>query len=902
MHTSRDIRQQFIDFFCKKHNHVFVPSSPVVPFNDPTLLFTNAGMNQFKPYFLGMEKPPYKRVANTQKCIRAGGKHNDLDDVGKDTYHHTFFEMLGNWSFGDYFKKEAIFWAWELLTEVWKIDPARLHVTVFEGDEENNIPRDEEAAHFWREIGVPPHHIHYGSKKDNFWEMGDTGPCGPCTEIHYDRTEDKSGGSLVNKGSDKVIEIWNLVFIQFNRNEDQSLTPLPEKHVDTGMGFERICAVLQGKLSNYDTDIFSPLFAAIQRIANAPPYTGRLDDRKDVAYRVIADHIRALTFALTDGATIGNTGRDYVLRRILRRAERYGVQYLGTKEPFLHLLVPVVVEQMGDVFPELRKNPQHVQDQIQDEEKVFLRTLHRGIRLFEQIAEDTRRSGSDTIRGEDAFKLHDTYGLFIDITQQMAAEEGLNVDIKGFEEAMQQARTKAREAGKKYHLSAIRGELPATDDHYKYHAASLTARILGWLHDNRVNTEGVVPQGVTLALLLDRTNFYAEQGGQVGDTGLIRSRQGDAAFVVEDTQRLGDAILHIGHLQSGEMHVGQEVELTYHPARRLAIMRNHTATHLLNHALRKVLGPHVEQKGSLVDDAKTRFDFTHDKPLTFEQIRQIERYVNEIIQADQPVRAVVKPLALAREIPGVRAVFGEKYPDPVRVVIVGTQSPEHVTSEHSAEFCGGTHVAHTGQIGCFKIFSQEAVAKGVRRITAVTGPVAFDLFQRRTSMLEDIAVQLQCRPEEVMERIIGMQDQLRKLQEQVKKSSTTDLTSLIDQKLQDAPSIGPTRLIIAQLPDDTSIEAVRIQVDRLKQKCPSAVLVFGWIDNHGKVALLAAVTSDLVQKGIQANALIKELAAVLGGGGGGKPDFAQAGGKWPEKLPETLQLAEQWARNRLIRL
>lgn len=899
MHTSRDIRQQFIDFFCKKYNHVFVPSSPVVPFNDPTLLFTNAGMNQFKPYFLGTEKPPYKRVANTQKCIRAGGKHNDLDDVGKDTYHHTFFEMLGNWSFGDYFKKEAIVWAWELLTEVWKIEAARLHVTVFEGDEENGVPRDEEAAHYWREIGVPPHHIHYGSKKDNFWEMGDTGPCGPCTEIHFDRTEDKSGGSLVNKGSDKVIEIWNLVFIQFNRNEDQSLTPLPEKHVDTGMGFERICAVLQGKLSNYDTDIFSPLFAAIQLIANAPPYTGRLDDRKDVAYRVIADHIRALTFALTDGATIGNTGRDYVLRRILRRAERYGVQYLGTREPFLHRLVPVLVEQMGDVFPELRRNPQHVQDQIHEEEKIFIRTLHRGIKLFEQIAEETRRSGSDTIRGEDAFKLHDTYGLFIDITQQMAAEEGLHVDIKGFEEAMRQARTKAREAGKKYHLTAIHGELPVTDDHYKYHAASLTARIVGWLHENRANTEGVVPQGITLALLLDRTNFYAEQGGQVGDTGFIRSLHDDAVFVVEDTQRLGDAILHIGHLQTGEMHVGQEVELTYDQARRWAIMRNHTATHLLNHALRKVLGQHVEQKGSLVDDAKTRFDFTHDKPLTFEQIRQIERQVNETIQADQPVTAVVKPLALAREIPGVRAVFGEKYPDPVRVVIVGTQSPEHVTWEHSAEFCGGTHVAHTGQIGCFKIFSQEAVAKGVRRITAVTGPVAFDLFQRRTSMLEDIAVQLQCRPEEVMERIIGMQDQLKKLQEQVKKSSTTDLTSLLDQKLQDAPSIGQTRLIIAQLPDDTSIEAIRIQVDRLKQKCPSALLVFGWIDHHGKAALLAAVTSDLVEKGIEANALIKELAAVLGGGGGGKPDFAQAGGKWPEKLPATLQLAEQWARNRL---
>ena len=896
MFTSKEIRQQFIDFFCKRYNHVFVPSSPVVPYNDPTLLFTNAGMNQFKPYFLGTEKPPYKRVVNTQKCIRAGGKHNDLDDVGKDTYHHTFFEMLGNWSFGDYFKREAITWAWELLTEVWRIDPLRLHVTVFEGDPENNIPRDEEAARYWRDVGVPVHHIHYGGKKDNFWEMGDTGPCGPCTEIHFDRTSDKSGSQLVNTGTDLVIEIWNLVFIQFSRNEDQSLATLPENHVDTGMGFERICAVLQNKISNYDTDVFVPLFTAIQRITGAPPYTGCLTDHKDVAYRVVADHIRALTFALTDGAAIGNIGRDYVLRRILRRAERYGVQYLDTREPFLYKLVPIIVEQMGDVFPELRRNPEQVQVQIQDEEKAFLRTLHRGIKLFEQIAGETRRTGRDIISGEDAFKLHDTYGLFIDITQQMAAEKGLRVDVEGFENAMQQARTKAREASKKYHMMTISGELPQTDDHYKYIAAPITAQIVGWLQDNRVNAQGIIPQGISLALLLDRTNFHAEQGGQVGDTGHIRSLHGDATFRVEDTQRLGDTVLHIGYLQGGELRVGQEVELTYDLPRRQAIMRNHTATHLLNHALRKVLGAHVEQKGSLVDDTKTRFDFSHDKPLTLEQIRQIERHINEIIQADQPVIAVVKPLAAAREIPGIRAVFGEKYPDPVRVVLVGTHSPEHVTLDHSAEFCGGTHVAHTGQIGCFKILFQEAVAKGVRRITAVTGPAAFDLIQRRAFLLEDLAVQLQCRPEEVMVRIAGLQDQLKKLQEQLKKSSAHDLTSFVDKLLADAPLIGSTRLIIAQLPNDVPLDAVRAQIDRLRRKCPSALVVFGWIDSSGKVPLLAVVTPDLVAKGMQASTLVKQLATIVGGGGGGKADFAQAGGKSPEKLPEALQLAEQLGR------
>src|SRR5262245_42072019 len=450
MRSSSEIRQQFLDFFCKKYGHTNIPSSPVVPHDDPTLLFANAGMNQFKPYFLGTEKPPHKRVANTQKCIRAGGKHNDLDDVGKDTYHHTFFEMLGNWSFGDYFKKEAIAWAWELLTskEWWGVDPSRLHVTVFEGDEKNGIPRDDEAAGFWRAVGVPESHIHLGNKKDNFWEMGNTGPCGPCTEVHIDRTPDKSGAKLVNAGTDKVIEIWNLVFIQFNRNEDQSLTPLPAKHVDTGMGFERICSVLQGKNSNYDTDVFTPIFDAIRRVTNADPYTGKLDDLKDTAYRVIADHIRTLTFALTDGATIGNVGRDYVLKRILRRAERYGYQVLSTQEPFLHMLVPTVVEQFGDAFPELRRDPQKVRDQILDEEVAFLRTLKRGITLFNRIAAEMKKTGRTQVSGKEAFQLHDTHGVLIDITQQMAAENDYTVDVAGLEQAMAEAEATAREGGK----------------------------------------------------------------------------------------------------------------------------------------------------------------------------------------------------------------------------------------------------------------------------------------------------------------------------------------------------------------------------------------------------------------------------------------------------------------------
>jgi alanyl-tRNA synthetase len=901
MPSSAEIRKQFVEFFCQKHGHKNIPSSPVVPLGDPTLLFANAGMNQFKPYFLGTEKPPVTRVANTQKCIRAGGKHNDLDDVGKDTYHHTFFEMLGNWSFGDYFKKDAIAWAWELLTDVWKLDPTRLHVTVFEGDPDAGIPRDDEAAGFWKDVGVPPERIHLGNKKDNFWEMGNTGPCGPCTEIHYDATPDKSGGPLVNKGTDKVIEVWNLVFIQFNRNEDQSLTPLPAKHVDTGMGFERITKVIQGKASNYDTDIFQPIFAAIQKVTGAEPYSGKLEDLKDTAYRVIADHIRTLTFALTDGATIGNVGRDYVLRRILRRAERYGYQVLGTNEPFLHRLVPTVVDLMADAFPELRRNPEKVREQIYEEEASFLRTLRRGIVLFAKLVQQMKAEGRTVVAGDEAFKLHDTYGVLIDITQQMAAENGLTVDLDGYEKAMTEAQEKAKQGGKKFAVTAVKGELPPTDDSPKYASEIIEATVLGWVIDNTMVTSGVLKAGDDAALVLDRTNFYGEQGGQVGDTGSIHLSGGRkspeaADFEVTDTQRLGNTVLHLGTLHDGELRPGDRVTLQQTTTRRIDIMRNHTATHLLNLALKQILGGHVEQKGSLVDDAKTRFDFSQDKPITPEQLHEIERNVNRNVALDMFVHAREMPLEEAKKLPGVRAVFGEKYPDPVRVVMIGADDPAKVTADLSTEFCGGTHMPRTGLIGYFKITGTEAVAKGVRRITAVTGRPAYQEVQSRSALVDDLAAKFQCRPEELTARVDALQEQLKALQDQVKKGAAAGVAAAVDKLLESAPSLGATKLVVGRLPDGTDVEAVRTQIDRIRQKCGSAFIVLGWSDD-GKVPLIAALTADLVKKGLKASDIVKQVAALVGGSGGGKPDFAQAGGKDATKLPDALQKAEQLAKD-----
>ncbi len=895
MLTGNDIRQQFIDFFVQKHGHTAVPSSSVVPHDDPTLLFTNAGMNQFKDVFLGTGKRDYTRAVDTQKCIRAGGKHNDLDDVGKDTYHHTFFEMLGNWSFGDYFKKEAIAWAWELLTKVWELDKSRLHVTVFEGDAAEGLDRDDEAAELWRTVtDIDPSHIHLGNRKDNFWEMGETGPCGPCTEIHIDRTPDKSGGKLVNKGTADVIEIWNLVFIQFNRGADKKLTPLPARHVDTGMGFERVTAVLQGKASNYDTDVFAPIFAAIQKITGAPAYTGKLDDLKDTAYRVIADHIRALTFALTDGAVPSNEKRGYVLRSILRRAERFGRQYLSASRPFLHDLVPTVVEVMGGAFPELKRDPGRVAEVIREEEKDFLRNLDRGIKLFGEVVERTRTAGANTISGDDAFELHTTYGFFIDITDQMAGEVGMKVDRTAYEARMKVFRTQSGKDRKKIVITAVKGELPKTDDSPKYGGLSANAKVAGWVQDNAVIHSGKLQTGDEAALLVDRTNFYAEQGGQVGDTGTITT--GTGVFKVDDTQKLGDAVLHVGRVEDGWLEPGQQATLEVSGV-RADTMRNHTATHLLNWALRRVLGEHIEQKGSLVDPDKTRFDFAHAHPLKPQEVAEVERLVNEKIYADLPVSPTVMPLAEAKKIPGVRAVFGEKYPDPVRVLLIGAERPFEVTGEHSVEFCGGTHLNHTGQAGFFKIVSQEAVGKGVRRLIAVTGREAVATVQRLSSVVDELTGRFNCQPEDVARRIDGMQEEIKKLQQQLKKGSAGDLQAAADKLFAGAAEVSGAKVIVGEMPAGPE-EQVRGQVDRVKQKAGSAVVVVGWSDD-GKVQLIAAVSDDLVKKGVHAGKLIGQVAKVVGGGGGGKPTMAQAGGKDPSKLGEALQLALKLAKDQL---
>jgi alanyl-tRNA synthetase len=969
MPTANEIRQQFIDFFVKKHGHTFVPSSSVVPHDDPTLLFANAGMNQFKDVFLGTGTRPYKRAANTQKCIRAGGKHNDLEDVGKDTYHHTFFEMLGNWSFGDYFKKEAIRWAWELLTQVWKLDKSRLHATVFEGDPQQGLAADDEAAALWRsETDIDPSHIHKGSKKDNFWEMGETGPCGPCSEIHIDRTPDKGGGKLVNAGTADVIEIWNLVFIQFNRGPDGKLTPLPAKHVDTGMGFERITAVLQGKASNYDTDVFAPIMDAIGQLTGKK-YGGRLDDIHDIGFRVIADHLRMATFAITDGARPGNKKRDAVLRSVIRRAVRFGYQYFDLREPFVYKLVPVVVEQMSGAFPELDINRSKVAKIIQQEESDFFRTIQSGMERFgraqahtigraygkkhglEYVAVvggkvrwqggvgfvDWTTEGEDpswpfgkklrfkghpdvllpssrtelasfvvkecsiplVISGKDTFDLHTTYGFPPDLTLQMAQERGLRVDMEEYEKLMTEHEEKSRGQGKKNTYKSITwlSHPERTDDGFKYSHADkpLRAQLLCWIQNDQVQYAEKLPEEDEIALVLDRTSFYAEQGGQVGDKGWIISDTG--RFRVENTQRIGDAILHIGRTVEGRLLNKQDVELRVDPI-RADTMRNHTATHLLNWALRKVLGDHVEQRGSLVDAEKTRFDFTHDKPLSAEEIAEIERLVNEKIYADLPVTPVTMPLTEAEKIVGVRAVFGEKYPDPVRVLLIGPEKPEQATLEDSVEFCGGTHLNHTGQAGFFKIVAQELVGKGVRRVVAVTGREAVATVQRLSAVVDDLASRFNCQPEDLPRRVEALQEEVKKLQAQLRKGAASDLAGAGDRLLAQAVEANGAKIIVGEMPA-APIEQMRQQLDRLREKAKSAVVVIGWTD-EGKVGLLSLVTDDLGKKGLHAGKLIGEVAKVVGGKGGGPATgIAQAGGKDAAKLGEALQLAKRLAIEKL---
>jgi alanyl-tRNA synthetase len=968
--TSQEIRRQFIDFFVQKHGHTFVPSSPVVPHDDPTLLFTNAGMNQFKPYFLGVTKPPYPRAANTQKCIRAGGKHNDLDDVGRSRRHHTFFEMLGNWSFGDYFKRGAIEMAWELLTKVWGLDPTRLHVSCFEGDAAHGVPRDEEAAKIWKEVaGLPDDHIHYFGK-DNFWEMGETGPCGPCTEIYVDRTPDKSGGPQVNGTDPRVMEIWNLVFIQYNRDASGHVTTLPSQHVDTGMGLERICQVLQGKDDNYATDLFTPIFDAISKISNLK-YTGQFPAtnaadpvaeaanpqlRHDIAFRVIADHVRCLTFALTDGAVPSNEGRGYVLRRILRRAVRFGRQQLNLRDPFIHTLVPVVVETMGDMFPELKKNPQHVIDVIKDEEISFGKTIDRGIDLFEEAANHAKanRENQLVLPAEDAFKLHDTYGFPIDLTRIMAEERGMKVDVAGYEVLMEKAKELARLGGKAGASAVldlppnILGELEklnvhTTDDHFKFERGPIRATVRAIWNgsdlDQSADASATRP-GEQIAVILDKTNFYAEMGGQVGDSGEIHTTS-RAIFVVEMTRVVAGYVLHVGHVKHGKMEVGDSVEADVLGGRE-RIQQNHTATHLANWALREVLGDHVQQKGSLVDDEKLRFDFVHQKALAEEELGKVETLVAERIERQWPVYTQIAPQEQALKIHGLRAVFGEKYPPMVRVVSIGAKVEDLLADptnpqwrQYSVEFCGGTHLANTNETGGFVITAEEAVSKGIRRIVALTGNAAKDV-AAQTGVIESLLEQAKQTPEASLPGLIaalqkaiaghgvglrvrrkahaaiadlqGKHKQWQKGQGARGQGSGSGETAGGDALLAGAQAVNGTALIVASVPN-ANADTLRNTMDWLKKKHPQgniALLLasaFSDTDKDGntlpaKVNLLAAVGDPLIGK-LKAGDWIKTIAPLVGGTGGGRPQLAMAGGKDVTKIDEALAAAREYAVTKL---
>lgn len=841
MLSSREIRLQFLDFF-KSKDHKIVPSSSVVPFDDPTLLFTNAGMNQFKDVFLGIGTREYKRAANTQKCIRVSGKHNDLEEVGFDTYHHTFFEMLGNWSFGDYYKKEAIEWAWELLTQVWKLPKERLYATVYK--------TDDEAFNCWKTItDINPDHILRFDEKDNFWEMGETGPCGPCSEIHINLSDNPDDASLVNAGSPLCIEIWNLVFIQYNRLPDGSLEPLKDKFVDTGMGFERICAVLQNKKSNYDTDIFTPLIRRIEELTNKK-YDS---ENNQIAMRVISDHIRTLTFAISDGALPSNEGRGYVLRRILRRASRFA-RKLEMHEPMIYKIVPTLVETMGDVFPEIRQNQKQVEEVIKAEEESFGETLDRGLEIFDSIIKKLKSENLNVISGEDAFKLYDTYGFPLDLTELMAREIGFIVDKKRFEELMENQRTRSRETKKFFGSPAIIGKIDVSN--------LKNVEFVGY---DKLDAEGkVIAQEMDL-IVLDQTPFYGEAGGQVGDTGKIIYN--NYLIDVVDTQREGDLIIHkIDKVDFNLMD--KTVKAIVDKLRRKSIMRNHSATHLLHKALREILGNHVKQAGSLVEPVRLRFDFTHYKKLSKEEIEAIEQLINEKIREALPLihhRNI--PFEEAKKM-GALMFFGDKYGDRVNVVQFG---------DFSMEFCGGTHVSNTSEIGLLKIVSEGSISSGVRRIEAVTGEGVEKYIDEQLQKLVELS--------EKYEQLFEEKQQLEKeiarlrLQEKVKEIDSF----IINKKQIDGFAV------VSGIVNVDNMDQLKELGDVLRDKLKSGVgLLASTFEN--KVSFVCVVTDDLIKgKKLSAGKIVGEVAKFVGGGGGGKPHLATAGGKEVSKLSEALK-------------
>ena len=901
--NASQIRSGFIDFF-RDRDHKFIPSSPIVPVSDDTLLFANAGMNQFKDIFLGLTAPACRRAVNSQKCLRVSGKHNDLEEVGKDTYHHTFFEMLGNWSFDDYFKAEAIEWAWQLLTKVWGIAPEHLWATVFAGNQTDGLPRDDEATELWTKVTpIPPDKVLAFGKKDNFWEMGDAGPCGPCSEIHIDLGPENcdmrnvSGHECrVNAGCGRFIELWNLVFIQYNRSDSGTLTPLGAKYVDTGAGLERIAAVLQNKSSNYDTDLFMPIINSLSDITGHK-YTSRLNHRIDNAFRVIADHIRSLTFAITDGATPANEGRGYVIRRILRRAARFGRE-LGMHEPFMYKLVPVVVDCLGDAFGEIKQRADHVSTVIESEEAAFGRTLDRGIEIFNTAAERAQKSKDKTINGEDAFQLYDTYGFPLDLTELMAKERGLKVDTAKFGELMNQQRQRARAAQKDLSLmtTVADTELPATQDLHKYAADRIDCKILGWIDSEGFKNEGQLEAETEVGVVLDRTCFYAEAGGQVGDCGLIESENG--RFFVDTTAKIANCIIHKGRLAEGTLAVGECATVTVSQDRD-SIRKNHTATHLLQWALQQVKGKSIAQQGSLVGPAYLRFDFTCPKALTVEELKKVEQLVREKVETDLPVTCAVLPRQEAEKL-GAMALFGEKYGSEVRVVAIGADCEEKLSEAFSKEFCGGTHVDRLGRIGGFKIIREESISAGVRRITALTGSALTEYLENRSQIIDQLSETLKVPAEEVIVRVQKLIDDNKKLTKDLKSAARrTGADAIAEAKklLETCDKIGQASVIVGRL-STTSVEEVREAIDMLKKRAKSAAVVFAFTDD-GKVTLVAGVTDDLVRKGLRAGDIVKQIAPVVEGGGGGRPHMAQAGGKNPTKLDDALAKALEIIKEKL---
>jgi len=866
MKTSNDIRQSFLDFF-KSKDHEIVPSSSLVPANDPTLLFTNAGMVQFKDVFLGRESRPYKRAASSQRCVRAGGKHNDLENVGYTARHHTFFEMLGNFSFGDYFKQDAITYAWEYLTAVLKIPESKLWITVFEDD--------EEAANIWlKEIGVSSKQFTRCGEKDNFWSAGDTGPCGPCSEIFYDHGEDIPGGPPGSKDADldRYVEIWNLVFTQFNRGSDGSLTPIPHPSVDTGMGLERVTAVMQGVNNNFEIESFEKIIKKIKTLCG----NKKIDLTSS---RVVADHIRSCSFLLADGVIPSNEGRGYVLRRIIRRAIRHGNK-LGFKKPFFHQLVEVLEEEMGDAYPELSKTRSNIESMLLSEEERFAETLDQGLKILDEVITKTK---GDVIHGEDVFRLYDTYGFPVDLTADIAREKNMKVDMKGFNKAMAGQRKRARAASKFDIDVSINTDSNLVSAFTGYERLEQKTTIIGLYQDGRNVKE--LNEGDVGGVILLETPFYAQSGGQVGDKGELFA--GDVFFEVEDTKKQGQSHIHLGILRTGTFKVGDVVRASVDQKIRTDVARNHSATHLLHAALRKILGDHVVQKGSLVESNRLRFDFSHNESLTYEQLKEIEQLVNSKILENNETQIQVMPLEKAK-LSGAISLFGEKYEDTVRVLNIG--------GEFSCELCGGTHVERSGDIGVFKIISESGIASGVRRIEAITGLEAFVWIENMEAKLQRMAESLKSNVETVDSKLNLQLEKTRKLEKELlqlrgKLASNAGLNLLEETTVIDDISI------VAKSIDTADPKSLRDAVDQLKNKLGTAVLILATV-NESKVSLVAGVTDDTTNR-IKAGDLVNFVAEQVGGRGGGRPDMAQAGGDDPKKLESALAKVPDWVRSQL---